>query len=76
MKRGLVSVTVLLGMLGAGLLALAQQGQDPARERAVSVGGGRYYVLPATPETSGGGSTPTSRRSSRSTPATRWPSRP
>ncbi len=51
MKRGLVSVAVLLGMLAAGLYAVAQQAQEAARDRAVSVAGGTYYVLPATLET-------------------------
>jgi acetamidase/formamidase len=51
MRRGLVFVAVVLGVLGAGLYALGQQVEERARERTVSVGGGKYHVLPATLET-------------------------
>src|SRR5262245_29623232 len=46
---GLVSLVLLFFV---GLYALAQQGDEAKRDRAVSVpGGGKFYVLPATLET-------------------------
>jgi acetamidase/formamidase len=57
MKRMLTAIAVLVVLLGAGLYAVAQQAyqltpmDEARRDRAVSVGGGKYYVLPATLET-------------------------
>jgi acetamidase/formamidase len=52
MKRLLGIAAVVVLVLGAGFYAVAQQAMDEAkRDRTVSVGGGRYHVLPATLET-------------------------
>ena len=56
-KRVVMMVTAVVGVLAAGLYALAQQPYQLApmdeskRDRAVSVGGGKYHVLPATLQT-------------------------
>src|SRR5206468_7647344 len=44
----LVAITLVLA---AGLYAVAQQMDESKRDCAVSVGGGKYHVLPATLET-------------------------
>jgi acetamidase/formamidase len=57
MKRVVVAAAVLALLLGAGLYAIAQQPyqltpmDESKRDRAVAVPGGKYYVLPATLET-------------------------
>lgn len=57
MKRLTALLAVLTFVLGAGLYAIAQQPyqltpmDEAKRDRAVSVGGGKYHVLPATLET-------------------------
>jgi len=57
MKRLLALTAVAMLVLGAGLYALAQQPyqltpmDEAKRDRSVSVGGGKYHVLPATLET-------------------------
>src|SRR5712664_2355256 len=57
-KKGFVAALTVVAILSiAGLYAVAQQPYQLApmdeakRDRAVSVGGGKYYVLPATLET-------------------------
>ena len=52
-RKWLVTGAIALGLLlTAGLYAVAQQAMEQAkRDRVVSVSGGKYYVLPATLET-------------------------
>jgi acetamidase/formamidase len=51
-KRITGTLALLAVLLAAGLYALAQQPMDEAkRDRSVTVGGGKYHVLPATLET-------------------------
>jgi acetamidase/formamidase len=57
MKRLFAALATLVLFLGAGLYAIAQQPyqlspmDEAKRDRAVSVAGGKYHVLPATLET-------------------------
>ena len=57
MKRLVAVVAVAVVILGAGFYALAQQPyqltpmEESKRDRAVSAGGGKFHVLPATVET-------------------------
>src|SRR5262244_2855760 len=51
-KTLLTALAALVLLLSVGLYAVAQQAMDESkRERVVSVPGGKYYVLPATLET-------------------------
>jgi acetamidase/formamidase len=50
-KRFVTVLTAVFVLLAAGLYAVAQVGDEAKRDRAVSVGGAKYHVLPATLET-------------------------
>ena len=51
-QKNLVPVLALAAFAaGAGAFAVAQQVDEAKRDRAVSVAGGKYHVLPATLET-------------------------
>ncbi len=51
MKRILAVTAVFALTMGAGWYAVAQQMDESKRDRTVSVGGGKYHVLPATLQT-------------------------
>ena len=57
MKRVLTVAAIAVSVLGAGLYAIAQQPyqlspmEEAKRDRAVSVDGGKFHVLPATVDT-------------------------
>ena len=51
MKRILTSVTMLALVLGASLVALAQQKEKPKHGRSAATQTGKHHVLPATLET-------------------------
>jgi len=57
MKRLVTIVAAVVVVLGAGFYAIAQQPyqltpmEEAKRDRAVSAGGGKFHVLPATLDT-------------------------